>query len=160
MTLILAATGDDGTYIGADSRHSSDYHYFDEDKPKIVAINDYWAGVSGSTRVSQLVEHTKFRPITEEAHVYEFCKRLKTLLSGEKKLSFTILLATTIGVYVVYHNYQYHRLDRWGIGSGQDYGMGYFDAATGTTPERISAAITSTAQIIPSVGGTPIVRKV
>lgn len=168
MTLILAAKGPDGIYIGSDSRGSSYYGSYSENLDrKLARIENYWIGCAGSYRVTQLLQFNakKFKPIKRRPDVFRFVQTFKKLMIAEKfdmeKKDAEVLIAAPCGIFVVYATYQFNEHHRWGIGSGDMYGMGFYDASTiKCTKKRLRTAIAATAGIVNSVGGRSVVRRV
>lgn len=167
MTLILAAQGPDGTYIGSDSRGSSYYYYSENRDRKLAHIGNFWVGCAGSYRVTQLLEFNakRFKPVKRRSDVFRFVQTYKKLMESNKhdldKHDADVMLAARCGIYVVYSTYQFNEHERWGIGSGDMYGMGFYDASTiKDTKKRIQAAIGATAGIVNSVGGRSVIRRV
>lgn len=172
MTIILAVQEPDGVFIGADSRSSTDYVYSD-DATKLSRVHNFIVGISGSTRVQQLVGYQadRFDSIESDADVFAFARVLQQVLAEEYAIKtngsegekWTLLAATPVGVYTVHRNFQFHRrMSSWAIGSGDDYGLGAY-RAMGDMPDteaRIRRAIEMTAEYIPSVGGATTVHKV
>jgi hypothetical protein len=171
MTLILAASGTDGTFIGADSRVSTDYSQSDGHS-KLVRVHNYILGVAGSSRVSQLIEYQtdSFSPIEQDADMFFFSACLKQLMADDHAVQagsehtekFTVLVATVVGIYSLHRNFQFHHHpESWAVGAGDDYGLGYFRGlSTTSTTERIRTAIGAAAAYVPGVGGPVDVLRV
>lgn len=157
--------------MAADSRASTSYAFHDQ-ADKIVRVQGYLVGVSGSVRVGQLVRFhaDKFGPAADSAGVFAFATTLKKILAADYELrtgndnpeKWTALLATPSGVYCVHRNFQFDRHERWAVGFGDDYGLGMYDGLGefGDTEARIRKAIEATARYTPTVGGPVKIFKV
>ena len=166
MTLILAAKDSEGkVWIGADSRASNGESYFDGTR-KLIHQHNYVVGVSGSMRILQIIEQHEeaLHAIESDADMFRWCNALQLLLgdfgygnnAGSSEPSHEgvwLLVATPTELYVVFDNYEFHKHDRWAIGSGWEYGMGYLDASKDDLPLsiRMSEAIVKTAGVNPTV---------
>lgn len=174
MTLVLAAKTKEGVFIGSDAQATAGWHHFNS-QPKLIRIHDYVVGFTVSYRTGQLIEHNanRFPEIKGRADVYKFVQSLRSLMEddGQRKEAnmgehmnhlVGLLLATPDEIWSIEKDYSFHEFDRWAIGSGYMYGIGYFDAlAVSTSPaKRIRLAIEAAGKVVQGVGGPVAVYEV
>jgi ATP-dependent protease HslVU (ClpYQ) peptidase subunit len=176
MTLILAAKDKKGkVFIGADTRASNGHTYFDG-TDKLIPQHNYIVGYSGSFRIGQIIRNhpDKFKEVNSDADMFVWVNALRLLLieygfqkeAGDKNEpdhnNVLLILAAPHTTYSVECNYQFHALERYAVGCGYNYGLGYFDGQPATTPmkKRIELAISHTADLMVGVSPTCQVMEV
>ena len=165
MTLIIGVDDGKRIVIGSDGLASNGKYKYNVGS-KLIKVKNFIVGYTLSFRFAQIIKFNKseFENIKSEKDVWNFVQTLKKVMirEGSKKESadskdlehpVTFLLATEVGLFTVCSNYQFHKLKRWAVGSGDMYGLGYFDASDENNLEkRIRQSIVKTSTIIPSVG--------
>lgn len=168
MTLVIAARDKNGrTVIGADRRGSNGITY-DDGYTKLIPQHNYVLGISGSIRVCQILKYSadRFGKVEHDEDMFRWTNQMRTVLGEygfkiksdgreepEVDAVYLILAAPDL-LYQVHTNSMFSTHDHIAIGSGDDYGLGFFDATTGTLDARISKAIKETAKIDPAVSPT------
>lgn len=172
MTLIIAAKDKDGhVIIGSDRRAYRSDHYEVNDH-KLIGIKNFYIGFTASYLFAQHVRFNKNRfkkDIKSSKDVYSFLKELRSLLidngyldkasgDGEPEHELQFIIATSEKIFAVERNYQFLEYERYAVGSGTMYALGYFDALGRVSKDTIQEVIEATSQVVPSVCGYKVVE--